>query len=146
MALQKFAQAIINDEPIKLFNYGNHRRDFTYIDDIVEGVIRVLDKPSVPNPDWSGDNPDSGTSYAPWRIYNISNNNPVELKDYIAALENALGKKAQKELLPLQPGDMPDTNANIDDLIADFNYKPTTNLNTGMEKFVEWFYSYYEIK
>lgn len=144
MALQKFAKAIINGEPIQLFNYGNHRRDFTYIDDIVEGVIRVLDKPSEPNPNWSGDNPDSGTSYAPWRIYNIGNNNPVELNDYIAALENALGKVAQKELLPLQPGDVPDTYANIDDLIKDFNYKPSTELERGMEKFVEWFKGYYQ--
>jgi len=116
MALQKFAKAIVNDQPIQLFNYGNHRRDFTYIDDIVEGVIRVLDKPAEPNPDWSGDNPDSATSYAPWRIYNIGNNNPVELNDYIAALENELGKKAQKELLPLQPGDVPDTYADVDAL------------------------------
>lgn len=144
MALQKFAKAIVNDEPIKLFNYGNHRRDFTYIDDIVEGVIRVLDKPAQSNPDWSGDNPDSGTSYAPWRIYNIGNNNPVELKDYICALEKALGKDAQKELLPLQPGDVPDTYANVDDLVRDFDYKPTTTLATGMKNFVEWFNSYYE--
>lgn len=143
MALQKFAKAIVNDEPIKLFNYGNHRRDFTYIDDIVEGVIRVLDKPAQPNPEWSGDNPDSGTSYAPWRIYNIGNNNPVELKDYIAALENALGKEAQKELLPLQPGDVPDTYADVDDLIRDMDYKPSTKLNDGMKKFVEWFKEYY---
>lgn len=146
MALQKFAKAIVNDEPIKLFNYGNHRRDFTYIDDIVEGVIRVLDKPAEPNPEWNGDNPDSGTSYAPWCIYNIGNNNPVELKDYIAALENALGKEARKELLPLQPGDVPDTYANIDDLVRDFKYKPATKLEAGMEKFVEWFNSYYQLK
>lgn len=143
MALQKFAKAIINDEPIQLFNYGNHRRDFTYIDDIVEGVIRVLDKPAQPNPDWSGDVPDSATSYAPWRIYNIGNNNPVELKDYIAALENALGKEAEKEMLPLQSGDVPDTFANVDDLVRDFEYKPNTTLNTGMKNFVKWFNSYY---
>jgi UDP-glucuronate 4-epimerase len=144
MALQKFAKAIINDEPIQLFNFGNHRRDFTYIDDIVEGVIRVLDKPAESSPNWSGDNPDSGTSYAPWRIYNIGNNNPIELKDYIAALENALGKEAQKELLPLQPGDLPDTYANIDDLVRDFNYKPSTKLDDGIANFVEWFNSYYK--
>ena len=144
MALQKFANAIIHEEPIQLFNYGNHRRDFTYIDDIVEGVIRVLDKPSEPNSSWNGDNPDSATSYAPWRIYNIGNNNPVELNDYIAALENALGKKASKKLLPLQPGDVPDTYANIDDLIKDFSYKPVTKLEDGMAKFVEWFKSYYQ--
>jgi len=143
MALQKFAKAILNNEPIKLFNYGNHRRDFTYIDDIVEGVIRVLDKPAQPNPDWSGDNPDSGTSYAPWRIYNIGNNNPVELNDYIAALEKGLGKQAQKELLPLQPGDVPDTFADVDDLVRDMDYKPQTKLDEGMQQFVEWFSRYY---
>ena len=143
MALQKFAKAIVNEEPIKLFNYGNHRRDFTYIDDIVEGVIRVLDKPAQPNPDWSGDNPDSATSYAPWRIYNIGNNNPVELKAYIAPLEKALGKETEKELLPLQPGDVPDTYADVADLIRDMGYKPSTKLDDGMKKFVEWFREYY---
>jgi len=143
MALQKFAKSIINDETIQLFNYGNHRRDFTYIDDIVEGVIRVLDKPAQANPDWSGDDPDSGTSYAPWRIYNIGNNNPVELKEYISTLENALGKEAQKELLPLQPGDVPDTYADVDDLVRDMGYKPETRLEDGMQNFVEWFNSYY---
>lgn len=144
MALQKFAKAIVNDEPIKLFNYGNHRRDFTYIDDIVEGIMRVLDKPAESNPNWNGDQPDSGTSYAPWTIYNIGNNNPVQLNDYIEALENALGKKAQKELLPLQPGDVPDTYADIDDLIRDMDYKPSTSLDVGMKNFTEWFNSYYK--
>ena len=143
MALQKFTKAIVNKEPIKLFNYGKHRRDFTYIDDIVEGVIRVLDKPAQSNPDWSGDTPDSGSSYAPWRIYNIGNNNPVELKDYIAALENALGKEAQKELLPLQPGDVPDTYADVDDLVRDMGYAPSTKLEDGMSEFVDWFKRYY---
>ncbi|MET0081776.1 MAG: NAD-dependent epimerase [Sedimenticola sp.] len=143
MALQKFATAIVNDEPIKLFNYGNHRRDFTYIDDIVEGVIRVLDKPAEPSPEWNGDNPDSGTSYAPWRIYNIGNNNPVELKAYIGALESALGKEARKELLPLQPGDVPDTYADVEDLVRDMGYKPQTPLEEGMKRFVEWFRNYY---
>jgi UDP-glucuronate 4-epimerase len=143
MALQKFAKAIIHDQPIQLFNYGNHRRDFTYIDDIVEGVIRVLDKPAQPNLNWNGENPDSATSYAPWRIYNIGNNNPVELNDYIGALENALGKKTEKELLPLQPGDVPDTYADIESLVRDFDYKPVTTVDTGMVKFVEWFRQYY---
>ncbi len=143
MALQKFAKAIKADKPIQLFNYGNHRRDFTFIDDIVEGVIRVLDKPAQPNPDWNGDNPDSGSSYAPWRIYNIGNNNPVELKTYISELEKALGKEAEKELLPLQPGDVPDTYANVEDLVRDFNYKPETTVKQGMSKFVEWFNEYY---
>ncbi|MBT3726081.1 MAG: NAD-dependent epimerase [Gammaproteobacteria bacterium] len=142
MALQKFARAILNDEKIQLYNYGNHRRDFTYIDDIVEGVIRVLDKPAQPNPDWNGEEPDSGSSYVPWRIYNIGNNNPVELNDYIAALENALGKKAEKELLPLQPGDVPDTFADIEDLVKDFGYKPSMSIEDGIHNFTEWFKMY----
>ena len=143
MALQKFAQAIVKGNPIQLYNYGNHRRDFTYIDDIVEGVIRVLDKPAEPNKEWSGDNPDSATSSAPWRIYNIGNNKTVELKEYISALESAMEKEAKKEMLPLQPGDVPDTFANIDALAKDFNYKPSTTVDIGMKKFVEWFNSYY---
>jgi len=144
MALQKFAKAIVAGEPIQLFNYGNHRRDFTFINDIVEGVIRVLDKPAQGNPEWSGENPDSATSYAPWRVYNIGNNNPVELKTYISELEKALGKEAEKELLPLQPGDVPDTYADVEDLIRDFGYKPETTVKQGMEKFVEWFSEYYK--
>ena len=144
MALQKFAKSIEANKPIQLFNYGNHRRDFTYIDDIVEGVMRVLDKPAQPNPDWSGDNPDSATSSAPWRVYNIGNNNPVELKTYISELEKALGKKAEKELLPLQPGDVPDTFADVTDLVNDFGYKPQTSVQQGMNKFVEWFKYYYD--
>ena len=143
MALQKFAKAIVAGKPIQLFNYGNHRRDFTYIDDIVEGVIRVLDKPAQPNPEWDGNSPDSATSYAPWRVYNIGNNNPVELKSYIASLEKALGKVAEKELLPLQPGDVPDTFADVSDLVRDFDYKPATTVDQGMEQFVNWFNSYY---
>ena len=143
MALQKFAKAIVAGKPIQLFNYGNHRRDFTYIDDIVEGVIRVLDKPAQPNPQWTGNDPDSGTSYAPWRVYNIGNNNPVELKHYISSLESALGIEAEKELLPLQPGDVPDTYADVSDLINDFGYKPQTTVEQGIAKFVEWFRSYY---
>jgi len=143
MALQKFAQAIVNDKPISMFNYGNHRRDFTYIDDIVEGVIRVLDQPAQPNPEWNGNNPDSASSYAPWRIYNIGNNNPVELKDYIAALEQALGKEAKKEMLPLQPGDVPDTYADVEDLVRDLGYKPQMQLSEGMKNFVDWFKGYY---
>lgn len=144
MALQKFAKAIMADKPIQLFNYGNHRRDFTYIDDIVEGVIRVLDKPAQSNPDWSGDNPDSATSYAPWRVYNIGSNNPVELKTYVSELEQALGKKAEKQLLPLQPGDVPDTYADVEDLIRDFGYKPSTSVSDGMKMFVTWFNDYYK--
>lgn len=143
MALQKFAKAILAGEPIQLFNYGNHQRDFTYIDDIVEGVIRILDKPAQPNPDWTGDHPDSGTSYAPWRIYNIGSNSPIELKAYIVALEKALGKEAEKELLPLQPGDVQGTYADVDDLVRDFDYKPNTSLEDGMKNFVDWFKDYH---
>jgi UDP-glucuronate 4-epimerase len=143
MALQKFAKAIMADKPIQLYNYGNHRRDFTYIDDIVEGIIRVLDKPAQPNQDWQSDKPDSGSSNAPWRVYNIGSNNPVELNTYVAELEKALGKTAEKELLPLQPGDVPDTYADVDALIRDFDYKPTTKVEQGIVKFVEWFKTYY---
>jgi len=144
MALQKFTKAIINDEPITLYNYGNHRRDFTYIDDVVEAVIRVLDKPAEKNPDWNSDNPDPATSSAPWRIYNIGNNHPVELNDYINALENALGKKANKELLPLQPGDVHNTYADIENLISDIKFKPATTLEDGVASFVEWYKQYYK--
>ncbi len=144
MALQKFAKAIMAGRPIQLFNFGNHRRDFTFIDDIVQGIMLVLDKPAQPNSDWDGNKPDSGTSYAPWRIYNIGSNNPVELKNYISELEKCLGKSAEKELLPLQPGDVPDTFADVEDLIRDFGYKPETTLEEGMAKFTEWFKEYYQ--
>jgi UDP-glucuronate 4-epimerase len=144
MALFKFTKAIISGEAIQVFNYGKHRRDFTYIDDIVEGVIRVMDKPARPNNEWSGDCPDSGSSNAPWRVYNIGNNSPVELMDYITAIEDALNLKADKVLLPLQPGDVPDTYANVDDLIKEFNYKPSMPVRTGVENFVTWYKSYYK--
>jgi len=143
MALQKFAQAITKGETIKVFNYGNHRRDFTYIDDIVEGVIRILDRPAPPNPDWTSDKPDSATSSAPWRVYNIGNNNPVNLMDYISALEEALGKEAKKEFLPIQPGDVPDTYADVTDLVDQFDYKPATPVNEGIANFAKWFKGYY---
>ena len=143
MALQKFAQSIVNDRPIQLYNYGNHRRDFTYIDDIVGGILRVLDKPAEPNPDWSSEQPDSASSSAPWRVYNIGNNNPVELRDYVEALEKALGKEAEKELLPLQPGDVKDTYADVDDLVRDFDYKPSTSIQEGIGNFARWFVDYY---
>ena len=144
MALQKFAQAITKGETIKVFNYGNHRRDFTYIDDIVEGVIRILDRPATPNPNWSSDNPDPGTSKAPWRIYNIGNNRPISLMDYIGALEVVLGKEVKKEFLPLQQGDVPDTWANVDDLVEQFSYKPKTSVEDGITNFAKWFNSYYK--
>ena len=142
MALFKFTKSILDGKPIPVFNYGKHRRDFTYIDDIVEGVIRVLDKPATPNQNWDGNHPDSATSKAPWRVYNIGNNNPVELMDYINALEESLGIKADKELLPLQDGDVPDTYANVDDLVEDFNYKPSMSVDKGVENFVKWYKTY----
>jgi len=145
MALFKFTKSMLAGEKIPVFNYGKHRRDFTYIDDIVEGVIRVLDRPAKPNPNWNGDTPDSGTSQAPWRIYNIGNNSPVELLDYIEAIEEALGIKADKELLPLQLGDVPDTYADVDDLVKEFGYKPSMNVKKGVESFVNWFKEYHNL-
>ncbi len=142
MALQKFTRAIMNDEPIKVFNYGRHIRNFTYIDDIVEGVIRVLDRPASPNPDWDSNNPDPATSSAPYRVYNIGNNNPVELMDYIGALEASLGKTAKKEMLPIQPGDVQDTYADIADLVEEFNYKPSMSVKQGVDNFVRWYMEY----
>jgi UDP-glucuronate 4-epimerase len=144
MALFKFTKAILAGEPIQVFNYGKHRRDFTYIDDIVEGIIRILDRPAPGNPDWNSDQPDPGTSKAPWRVYNIGNNAPVELMDYIGALEKALGKKAEMELLPLQAGDVPDTYANVDDLVEQFHYKPATSVEDGIARFVAWYLAYFE--
>ena len=143
MALFKFTKAILAGEKIPVFNYGKHRRDFTYIDDIVEGVIRVLDRPAPPNPAWSGARPDPATSAAPWRVYNIGNNSPVELMDYIAALESALGKKADMEMLPLQPGDVPDTYADVTDLVDQFDYKPATPVAQGVANFVAWYRDYF---
>ncbi len=145
MALQKFAGAIIAGRPIQLYNHGNHRRDFTYIDDIVEGVIRVLDRPAAPDPAWDGAAPDPGTSSAPWRIYNIGNNNPLELKEYVAALEKALGRRARKEMLPLQPGDVEATYAEMADLVRDFGYRPATDLATGIARFAQWYRDYYQV-
>ena len=142
MALFKFTDAILSGKKIQVFNYGKHRRDFTYIDDIVEGVVRVLDKPAESNPNWSGEAPDPGSSLAPWRVYNIGNNSPVELMDYISAIEDALGITAEKELLPLQPGDVPDTFADVDDLVRDFDYKPSINVKEGVEKFIDWYKEY----
>ena len=145
MALFLFTQSILADEPINVFNHGKHQRDFTYIDDIVEGVIRTLDNVASPNPDWSGDSPDPGTSLAPFKIYNIGSNNPVELLRYIEIIENCLGKKAIKNMLPMQPGDVPATYADVEDLILDVDYKPTTRVEDGIAKFVEWYRSYYGV-
>lgn len=145
MALFKFTKAILAGEKIQVFNYGKHRRDFTYINDIVEGVIRVLDRPATLNPSWSGAQPDPGTSDCPWRVYNIGNNKPVELMDYIAAVEKALGMKAEMELLPLQPGDVPDTFADVADLVEQFDYRPTTPVEQGVASFVDWYREYFKI-
>jgi UDP-glucuronate 4-epimerase len=145
MALFKFTKAILEGNKIKVFNFGKHRRDFTYIDDIIEGVIRVLDKPASPNNLWTGENPDPGSSSAPWRIYNIGNNSPVELLDYINSIEEALQIDANKELLPIQPGDVPDTYADVTDLAEDFDYKPSTTVKKGVEEFIKWYKKYYSI-
>ncbi|WP_442498579.1 NAD-dependent epimerase [Methylobacter sp. sgz302048] len=145
MALFLFTKAILAGEPIQVFNYGKHRRDFTYIDDIVEGIIRTLDHPAQPNPDWTGKRPDPGSSKAPWRVYNIGNQNPVELSAYIETLEKALGKTAEKQLLPLQPGDVPDTYADVEALVEDVGYKPNTPIEKGIGKFVDWYLMYNNI-
>jgi UDP-glucuronate 4-epimerase len=144
MALFKFTKAILAGDPIEVFNYGRHRRDFTYIDDIVEGLVRILDRPAMSNRDWKGDRPDPGTSAAPWRVYNIGNSAPVQLTDYISALEDALGRKARMEMLPLQPGDVPDTYADVDDLVVEFGYRPMTTVDQGIGRFVRWYRDYYK--
>ncbi|CAI8219041.1 MAG: UDP-N-acetylglucosamine 4-epimerase [Marinobacterium sp. xm-d-530] len=138
-----FAKAITEDKPLKVFNYGKHRRDFTYIDDIVQGVVRTLDNVAQPNPEWSGLDPDPATSKAPWRIYNIGNSQPVELLYYIECIEKSLGKTTEKELLPLQPGDVEHTYADVTALMRDTGYQPNTPIEEGVEKFIAWFKSYY---
>jgi UDP-glucuronate 4-epimerase len=143
MALFKFTKAILAGEPIQVFNYGHHLRDFTYVDDIVEGLVRILDRPAPHNEHWSGDRPDPGSSKAPWRVYNIGNNSPVQLMRYIAAIEDALGKTAIKEFLPLQAGDVPDTYADVGDLVREFDYKPETQVEEGIKKFIEWYRDYF---
>jgi UDP-glucuronate 4-epimerase len=145
MALQKFARAIFEGKAIDVYNYGKHRRDFTYIDDIVEGILRVLDHVAQPNPDWNGLTPDSATSPAPWRIYNIGNQQPVELMSYIETLEKYLGKTAEKNLLPLQAGDVPDTYAEVSDLVRDVDYKPSTTVDEGIKNFASWYKDYYKV-
>jgi UDP-glucuronate 4-epimerase len=145
MALFLFTRKILAGEPIDVFNYGKHRRDFTYIDDIVEGVIRTLDRVPEPNPDWSGDEPDSASSTAPYALYNIGNNQPIELMHYIEVLEDCLGIKAEKNLLPLQPGDVPDTYADVQDLVRDVGYKPAMSVEQGVANFVAWYRDYYKV-
>jgi UDP-glucuronate 4-epimerase len=143
MALFLFTKAILENRPIDVYNEGKMKRDFTYIDDIVEGVIRVTDNTAQPNPQWSGADPDPGTSAAPYRVYNIGNNQPVELMDFIGAIEKAIGKEAQKNMLPMQAGDVPATFADVDDLIADVDFKPATSIETGIQNFVDWYRTYY---
>ena len=143
MALFKFTKAILDEKPIDLFNNGKHSRDFTYIDDIVEGVVKTLDNPASSSIKWNSNNPDPASSIAPWCVYNIGNNKPVQLMDYVDALEKALGKKAKLNFLPLQPGDVPDTFANVDNLKAKFNYKPSTSVVDGVANFVKWYKDYY---
>lgn len=144
MALFLFTKNIIEGKPIDVFNYGNHRRDFTYVGDIAEGVVRAVDRIAAPNPAWSGDEPDPGTSKAPYRLYNIGNNAPVELLKYIEMIEQSLGKQAQKNLLPMQPGDVPDTFADVDDLVRDVGYRPATPVEEGVKNFVDWYLQYYK--
>jgi len=145
MALFLFTKAILEEKPIKVFNQGRMQRDFTYIDDITEGVVRIMARLPEPNPTWNGDNPDPGTSYARYKIYNIGNNNPVELMEYIGVIEKVLGKKAKKEFLEMQPGDVPATYADIDDLIKDVGFKPETTIETGIKQFILWYKKYYGI-
>lgn len=143
MALFLFTKAALADEPIKVFNHGNMLRDFTYIDDIVEGVVRVIDHPASPDPTWSGRTPNPGSSSAPYKIYNIGNNNPVKLMDFIEAIEKAVGKPIRKELLPLQAGDVPATFANVDDLVEDLGYRPATPVQVGIDNFVRWYREFF---
>ncbi|MBL0389246.1 NAD-dependent epimerase [Tumebacillus sp. ITR2] len=145
MALFLFTKAILEGKPIQLFNNGDMQRDFTYVDDIVEGIVRLAEKPAVPDPTWDGNNPDPGTSYAPYRLYNIGSHNPVKLGEYVSTLEDALGIKAIKEYLPMQPGDVPATFADVDDLWRDVDFKPSTSLKTGIGNFVAWYRNYYGV-
>ena len=145
MALFKFTKAILEERPIDVYNHGKHTRDFTYIDEIVKGILKILDNPATGNINWDSNKPDPASSKAPWRIYNIGNSKPVKLMDYIYALEKNLGKKAKINFLPLQPGDVPDTYANTDNLEKKFNYKPFTSINEGVSKFVKWYKDYYKI-
>jgi UDP-glucuronate 4-epimerase len=143
MALFLFTKNILAGKPIDVFNHGHHKRDFTYVDDIAEGVVRALDRIATPDPDWNSDDPDPATSSAPYRVYNIGNNQPVELSHYIETLELCLGRKAERNLLPLQPGDVPDTYADVSDLERDVGYRPTTSVEVGVAAFVDWYRSYY---
>ncbi|MBT7469045.1 MAG: NAD-dependent epimerase [Candidatus Cloacimonetes bacterium] len=143
MALFLFTKNIIENKPIDVYNFGKMKRDFTYVDDIVEGIKRVMENPAKPNPNWTGNSPDPGSSKAPYKIYNIGNNEPVLLMDFIEAIEDALGKKAEKNMLPIQQGDVPASHADVTDLIQDFSYKPDTNIRDGVNKFIKWYLEFY---
>jgi UDP-glucuronate 4-epimerase len=145
MAMFIFTRAILADEPIQIFNHGRMERDFTYIDDIVEGVVRLVDRPPIPNANWSGDDPDPATSAAPYRVYNIGNNRPESVMHLVEILERCLGRKAVKQLVPMQPGDVPATYADVDDLARDIGFAPQTPLETGVERFVEWYRRFYRV-
>jgi UDP-glucuronate 4-epimerase len=144
MAPFKFTKSILAGDAFSLYNYGRHKRDFTYIDDVVQGILKVLEKPATPNQSWNGLNPDPASSLAPWRIYNIGNSAPVDLLDFIQAIEDALGVRAKMELLPLQPGDVVDTHADVTDLVRDFDNQPATSIQVGVDNFVQWYRSYYQ--
>jgi UDP-glucuronate 4-epimerase len=145
MAMWIFTKAILAGEPIKLFNNGNMRRDFTYIDDVVESVARLVDRRPAGNPDFSAASPDPGSSSAPWRVYNIGNNKPVELLEVVRLLEETLGKKAKRELMPMQPGDVPATYADVDDLMRDVDFRPATPIAEGIRRFIEWYRAYHRV-
>ena len=145
MAIFLFTRKILSGEPIDIYNYGQHRRDFTYVDDVVEGVIRTLDRPATPNPDWNSDQPDPGTSSAPYRLYNIGNNMPVALMEFIRTIEHCLGREAEKRFLPIQPGDVPDTYADVSALAADVGYRPGTPIAEGVAQFIAWYKQYYKV-
>ena len=144
MALFLFTRSILEGKPIDVFNYGNHKRDFTFVEDIVEGVIRTMDHTATANEEWDPSCPDPGTSRVPYRIYNIGNQQPVELMRYIEVIEDCLGKKAEKNLLPLQPGDVPDTWADTEDLVKDVDYQPSTPIEVGVKRFIDWYLDYYK--
>jgi len=145
MAMWIFAKAIMAGQPIKLFNQGNMRRDFTFVDDIVESIERLIERSPAGDPNWNGDKPDPGSSSAPWRVYNIGNNNPVELLDVVALLEKSIGKKAIRELAPMQPGDVPATYADVDALMREVDFKPTTPIAEGIARFIEWYKGYHNL-
>ena len=146
MALFIFTKAILENKPIDVYNHGKMKRDFTYIDDIVESVARLIPRIPKPNPEWSGLNPDPSSSFAPYRLYNIGNNSPIELSRFIEIIEEKLGKKADKKFLPLQDGDVPENYANVDDLMREIDFKPSTPVETGVGKFIDWYLEYYKVK